>query len=293
MKACFVCGMAILLSVNSRAGEKVVDLILVAGQSNAVGFDARAGDLPEDPRDRAVMFWWRGGDTPADEHDSSFNQEWVPLQTQPKGNPKPGRPGNFASAEGGFGPEMAFARTLLDHQPDRPLAIVKVAYSASGIRSWQPGASLYKALMQETNLAIEKAREQGVTLRPRALVWCQGESDSSRHANTENYRKALETMISALRKDLDAPELVALVGFNTAFGLKQAQKKRGPSENVLKTVAAQKAVADGSEYVEYVDDWGCQVVNVAHFGSAGTLELGKRYAEALLRVEAKLKGASR
>jgi len=294
MRVFFVCLMAVAFSATCRAEEKVVDLIIVAGQSNAVGFHTRASELPEDPRDQSVKFWWRGGDPPADAHDSSFDQEWVTLQAQPKGNPKPKQPGNFGYDEGGFGPEMGLARTLLDEQPDRPVAIVKVAYNATGVSAWLPERKrLYKTLLGETKHAIEKAKAQGITLRPRALVWCQGESDSNRLANTENYRKHLEKMLAALRKDLDTPQLIVLLGFNTKFGLKNAAKAKGPSENVLKTVAAQKAIAASSDYVEYVDDWGCQVVNVAHFGSKGTLELGKRYAEALLKTEEKLKSTSK
>lgn len=47
------------------------DLVLVAGQSNAVGFDAYANELPADPADKDVLFWWRCGDPPPDEHDST------------------------------------------------------------------------------------------------------------------------------------------------------------------------------------------------------------------------------
>lgn len=168
MRAFQIVCMLAILSSNCRAGEKVVDLILVAGQSNAVGFHTRASELPRDPSDHKVMFWWKCGDPPADEFDSSSNQEWTTLKPQPKGKPKlPKRGmnyGNFACDEGGFGPEIGLARTLLERQPDRPLAIVKVA----------------------------------------------------------------------------------------------------------------------------VDDWGCEVVNVAHFGSTGTLELGKRYANSLITTEERM-----
>lgn len=285
MRLSFVFVLAIFLSANGRAAENVVDLIIVAGQSNAVGFDARASELPEDPRDKEVMFWWRGGDAPVDAHDSSFNQEWVTLQAQPKGDPRPNGPGNFASDEGGFGPEMGLARTLLDKQPDRPLAIVKVAYNSTRVNGWLPEQDkFYTALLEETTLAIEKAGAIGITLRPRALVWCQGESDANNNPDTDTYRDALETVISSLRSDLDAPELIALLGFNTRFG-RRWSKRTSPTEGVQKIRLAQIQIAEGSIHAEHVEDWGCEVVNAAHFGSAGTLELGRRYAVALLKAE--------
>ena len=284
IKVSFACLLAIVWSANLRADNEIVDLILVAGQSNAVGFHARASELPEDPRDAQVMFWWRGGDPPPDSGDSSFNQEWVPLQTQPKGNPT-GSFGNFGQDEGGFGPEIGFARTLLDEEPHRPLAIVKVAYNATGIASWQPGGAIYSTLISETNLAIQKAEAMGITLRPRAFLWCQGEGDAG--GNTATYRSRFETMISALRNELNARELIALLGFNTKFGNGWDTRTEPRWEN-QRIIDAQIQVAQNSDYAVRVEDWGCEVANSAHFSAAGTVELGERYAAALLQKEAEL-----
>jgi len=59
-------------------------LILVAGQSNAVGFDAKPTELPPNKLDKDVMFWWRCGDPLPDEHDS-IGATWSHLQPQPLG----------------------------------------------------------------------------------------------------------------------------------------------------------------------------------------------------------------
>ncbi len=40
------------------------DLILIAGQSNAVGYDAKPSELPADDADKQMMFWFRVGDPP-------------------------------------------------------------------------------------------------------------------------------------------------------------------------------------------------------------------------------------
>ncbi|MCC5843171.1 MAG: hypothetical protein JJU05_02850 [Verrucomicrobia bacterium] len=289
MRLYLVGALALFLSAVCRGEENVVDLIIVSGQSNAVGFDTQATQLPEDPRDEDVMLWWRGGDYPPNSNDSSFNQQWVPLQTQPKGNPRSGDPGNFSFAEGGFGPEMGLVRTLLDAQPDRPLAVIKVAYNSTEIQWWLPANSnIYPILAQELNLAIAAAAAEGITLRPRAFVWCQGERDANQGTSTTNYRNFLETLVGALRSDLDAPEMIALFGINSKFGLSNWATATQPSSAVSNIIAAQQQAADNSPLAEWVDDWGCEVVNQAHFGSAGTLELGRRYAAALLELEAAL-----
>lgn len=139
------------------------DLILVAGQSNAVGYDAYASDLPADPADRQVMFWWRVGDPPPDQHDVTSGY-WAPLQAQPQGSPlltktpeerkaMPRQYGNFAKAEGGFGPEIGLARTLRAKE-GKPLAIIKVAFSGTSVaQDWNPddpgaAGSCYRALVE-------------------------------------------------------------------------------------------------------------------------------------------------
>lgn len=273
-------------SVPADEKNDPVDLILIAGQSNAVGYDARPSELPADPADKAVLFWWRCGDPPPDEHDSTSGGKWTTLQPQPLGSPKlpkGGRQyGNFHQPEGGFGPEIGLARALRAKDGKR-LAIVKAAFSGTGMRTdWNPAdagpaGSGYRALVSETKSAIAAAKAQGITLRIRALVWVQGESDANA-GDSANYEKALGGMIAAARKDLEAPGMIALLGINTEFG-------GGKNAFVPKVVEAQKAIAAKDPRCAYVDTAGAAIANSAHFSSAGTLEVGRRFAEALWKVE--------
>ena len=262
------------------------DLILVAGQSNAVGYDAKPSELPADPRDKEVWFWWRCGDPPPDDHDSTGGSKWSHLQPQPLGNPQTPRQGrqygNFAQKDGGFGPEIGLARELLAKQP-RPLAIVKAAFSGTSLGGdWNhkdagPAGACYRALVSETRSAIAAAKERDVTLRLRALVWVQGESDANAGA-APKYEQALGDMIAALRKDLEAPQLIALVGVNTRFG-------SGKNLFMPQIVAAQQALAAKTLLCAYVDTATATIANGAHFDTAGTLDVGRRYAASLLAVE--------
>ncbi len=275
-----------LLTAGALAAE-TRDLILVAGQSNAVGFDAKPTLLPADPADREIMFWWRCGDPPPDERDSTSGGKWSHLQAQPLGDPRPPRAnrqyGNFAQPEGGFGPEIGFGRTLFAKEK-RPLAIVKAAFSGTAMAGdWnhaQPGKgdSCYRALVAETKAALAAASAQGITLRPRALVWVQGESDAT-PAAAPVYEKALGDMIAALRQDLGAPQLIALIGVNTQFG-------GGKNPLMPRVVEAQQALARRDPRCAYVDTAGATIANAAHFDTAGTLDVGHRFAEALLKLEA-------
>lgn len=273
------------IGIAGGAGSKgkLADLILVAGQSNSVGFDTFAKDLSADSSDKDVMFWWRCGAPPVDEFDSTCDQKWTHLQVQPKEGrvaSSERRHRNFKNKGGGFGPEIGLARTLQKLQPDRKLAIVKVAYNGTSVTQWQPdndpALTCYEALISEAKTAIEKAKEDGVTLRPRALVWVQGESDGNAR-RVKQYKDKLGTMIQNLRKDLDAPDMIALLGVNTKF-------KDCPPE-LQQVIDIQKDLGDESKSIAYVDSADCEIVNKYHFSSKGTLELGKLFAEKLVEVE--------
>ncbi len=275
-------------------GER--DLVLVAGQSNAVGFDAYASELPPDPADRRVMFWWRVGDPPPDKFDVTSGGKWTRLQPQPQGRPmkteteeekkkSPRQYGNFKKPEGGFGPEIGFARELRAKE-GRPLAIVKASFSGTALmQDWNPddpgvSGSCYRALVSETKSAIAAARARGIVLRLRALVWVQGESDATPKAAPE-YEKNLAHMLARLRADLGAPELIALIGVNTRFG-------NGKNPNMPVVIAQQRALAAQDPLCVYVDTEGVETLppNHTHFTAKGTLEVGRRYADALLSFKA-------
>jgi hypothetical protein len=270
-------------------GSEFRDLILVAGQSNAVGFDARAEELPADVRDERTLFWWRVGDPPPDEFDGTSARQWTYLQFQPRtpakagdtGQKLPRQYGNFsAGSKGGFGPEMGLVRTLADRE-DRQLAVIKTAFSGTSIAGdWNvdlAGAdSCYRALIEETKAAVDAAKSRDILLRPCAFVWVQGESDAN-PKDAPNYAANLTRMLVRLRTDLAAPDMVLLLGVNTRFG-----DGKNPSMPVI--VEAQKKVAATLHHVRYVDTTGAETLppSHTHFTAAGTLEIGRRYAEALL-----------
>jgi hypothetical protein len=295
-RSAFVWSMVVsLLSLGIADGDESRDLILVAGQSNAVGYDAYASELPAHDGDQQVLFWWRTGDPPPDQYDVTSGGQWKRLQPQPRGTPwdvskltgkdKPARQyGNFFKPEGGFGPEIGLARHL-QTQEKRPLAIVKAAFSGTALmQDWNPddpGASgaCYRALLDETRKAMATAKEERVELRLRAFVWVQGESDATQAAAPQ-YAKNLGRILERLRADLSAPQLLALIGVNTRYG-------NGKNPHMPIVIAQQKELAERDPLTVYVDTEGAETLppSHTHFTAAGTLEIGKRYAAALLALE--------
>ena len=265
--------------LHSNADE-TMDLILVAGQSNAVGYDAKPSELPADPADKNIMFWWRCGDPMPDEFDSTSNGQWTTLKAQHKGTPRvPAKDrdyGNFSSPDGGFGPEMQLGRTLYAKK-GKPMAILKVAFSGTSMSGdWDhmnsgDGGSSYRSLVTETKSAIAAAKAKNITLNLNAIIWVQGESDAN-EAAAANYEKALGAMVTALREEFQAPEMKALFGVNTQFG-------RGSNLFLPKIVEAQQAIAQKDARCAYVDTSKAEVINNEHFSAAGTIEMGNAQSE--------------
>jgi len=284
-------GLALLLQGLAYAETR--DLILVAGQSNAVGFDAYAEELSADPKDAATMFWWRVGDPPPDEFDGTSARQWTTLQFQPRtpamegdAAKKLGRQyGNFnKKSKGGFGPEIGMVRTLAMNE-SRPLAVIKTAFSGTSVAAdWNVGLpgkadACYRAMIDEAKAAIADAKAKDITLRPRAFVWVQGESDANAK-DTPAYVANLSAMLQRLRVDLNAPDMILLLGVNTRFG-------NGKNAFMPKVIDAQKEVAAALPRARYVDTLGAETLppSHTHFTAAGTIEVGRRFAEALLSLE--------
>lgn len=269
-----------------ESSRQPIDLLIVAGQSNAVGFDANPADLPQDDADGHILFWWRCGDPPPDEHDSSSERKWTALQPQPLGNPitpRSGRQyGNYAQPEGGFGPEMSLARTLYAAER-RPLAVLKVAFSGTSMKTdWDPHGTgvegaCYRALLTEFRAAQKSAATGGWDLKPRAFIWVQGESDAN-EMDAPKYADGLGGMISQLRKDVAVADLPALIAVNTRFS-------KGANPHVATIVKQQQLLARRHSLIHYVDTSSATIANYAHYDAAGTLLVGRLFAESLRSIE--------
>jgi hypothetical protein len=137
-------------------------------------------------------------------------------------------------------------------------------------------------MIDEAKAALAAAQAKGVTLRPRAFVWVQGESDANAK-DSPAYAANLSTMLKSLRTELAAPDLILLLGVNTRFG-------NGKNAFMPKVIEAQQEVAAALPRARYVDTAGAETLppSHTHFTAVGTLEIGRRFAEALLAAETAL-----
>ncbi|MDF1756504.1 MAG: sialate O-acetylesterase [Verrucomicrobiales bacterium] len=270
---------------------KTLDLFIVAGQSNAVGFDANPLELTTNPVDHRVRFWYRAGDPPPDKYDTTSGGKWTTLGPAPKGEPMPKEKGdarqygNYSNDSGGFGPEIGFCQSILSKRPESKIAILKVAFSGTGIQTdWNPDAesdpdSCYRALVHEMKLASAAADQDGILLNLKALLWIQGESDANAQ-DAKHYADRLEKLITHLRQDLNSPEMTVLLAVNTQFGL-------GNNTYISDIVNAQKKVASSDSRTVYVDTAKAPVINTAHYSTQGTIEVGNALAKAWIKLDSR------
>jgi hypothetical protein len=278
----------------------VVKVFIVAGQSNAVGYndqrEYRQGKstVPDAWRNQPGIRFWN-----AQKH------SWQPLRL--------GETEGFTAQA--FGPEIGFAHNLAKALPNDPIAIIKCAVGSSGIarskdyddyipslkgyndhgRHWHPpgdgqaAGELYRQLLEKVSQARSAFERDGVRYELAGVLWMQGEHEagiSPRMAG--DYALLLKGLIESLRTDLKTPDLPFAVGEVNgnawAYGdvVRQAQAevcRQVRNTALVKTVDLSRQGSGGA----------------AHFDADSMIELGTRFAAAikpLLEVKAPAKPAS-
>jgi len=157
-------------------------------------------------------------------------------------------------------PGYMFARTMLEKDKSLSLGLVVNAKGGTSIRSWAKGSKFYKEAIRRAKLAQKTGALKGV-------LWHQGESDSK----DAKYLDKLKGLIADLRKDLGQPDLPFVAGQVNKVPLINDQIKQLPK--VVKHTGF-----TSSEGLTCRDRW--------HFDSKSMRLLGKRYAEAMLGIQA-------
>ena len=230
-----------------------VNLVLMAGQSNMVGYKTDEMSLParwRKPIPKASV--WSDG-------------QWQPLQAG----------GNYQRK--GYGPELSFANEFLNNpeSPDdgNPLGIVKVARIGSYLsRDWEPDIEngLFDALVSQARAAMAAGP---VVLK--GLIWIQGEADSINEKDAKAYKKRFARFVEALCTALGVssmPVVAAVVD--------------PPADQCPYSEPVRQALTDPE--LPLYSSVECQglpkLEDNLHYSSRGLSILGRRLAVALLRL---------
>lgn len=227
--------------------QRVTDarkLIVLAGQSNASGGASDAALLPADRP--TVPFWW---DEPGF---SNSAMKWVHLSPQPL----------LAFPKGHFGPEYGIAAAMPD------AAIFKFTSGASSLaKDWKPGSVTGLAQRFEDELEVAM---KGTNATPYCFVLVQGESDAETKEMATTYADRLKALIGAIRSKMGSDVRIVL-------SVDELHPWVVANHEV---VAAQKALADADLKISFSSFSDLPKADSTHLVAAGTLEQGKRLAEA-------------
>lgn len=163
--------------VNSPGAAAITDLVLVTGQSNALGSDTSFDVHLDTPHQRAFAFTETGWQV------ADLNQVWD-LGWHPRNDPDTDPSNNF-----GF----HFARTVAARRPDRVVGFILVTAPGAAIDQWDYESELYIKIRNKVVTALNELPNKPAI---DGILWHQGESDWE---DNDYYTNKLNSLIQNFR----------------------------------------------------------------------------------------------
>ncbi len=178
----------------------------------------------------------------------------------------------------GVGPGLAFGKAMADYKEHVKIGLIPCAAGGSPISSWTIGGYHNQTKSHPYDDAIIRAKvamQDGVI---KGIIWHQGESDS-KPEKIQVYQAKLEELIARFRQDLgdeNLPFVVARLGDFYVARNPNAESINRILENIP-NVVENTACVDVSGLIHKGD--------VVHFDTKSSRELGRRYAEQMIKLE--------
>ncbi|MCB1277375.1 sialate O-acetylesterase [Prosthecobacter sp.] len=228
-------------------------LFLLVGQSNMAGRGV-VEEQDKTPHPRVLMLSKEG--------------QWVPASD----------PMHFDKPAAGVGLGKTFGQIIAEANPGVTIGLIPCAVGGSPISAWQPGVFYPPTKSHpwdDTVKRVEAALPAG-TLK--GILWHQGESDSNAK-DAPVYEAKLIDLVKRLRELVKSPDAPFIAG--------QMGKFEGVPWNPEKEIVdkAHQDLATKVPHAAFVSAEGLHHKgDKVHFDSASYRELGKRYAEAYLKM---------
>ena len=262
-------------------------LVIVAGQSNALGFSSYAVDPETHINYFAAPYTNRA--------DSNDLLDWLPwnLKKMSGGGPVPLDSPQIVAKKVIFGPEIGIARTLASDVGVSATFIKATYFSTSLAKNWRPSnkGGLYVSMVRRVFSLMQSDAQHGQLDVIGAFVWYQGESDAV--AGGFGYRQQLAGFLGHLRRDLpisahaefvlvkeSLAQLIAFQRHAHSCGRDNCQRIANGDALVR---SADDAMAATMRSVTTVDSLGVDRTKSSYFvhlSNVGELELGRLVAEA-------------
>ena len=269
---------------NGESGAKKVDVIIISGQSNAVGCTYseyiedtyKYGEYQKGYSNIQIAYDCWTKDWPASgitfySQNTSKNNDFVKV--------KLGQ-GNSINT---FGPEIGIAEAMHEKYGDK-LFLIKFACGGSNLKDDWLGSSspMYGRMIDYVKLQIENLKKKGYAPTIKAFCWMQGEGDSY-YGYYQSYRDNLRTFINDVRDDLRSLAGDKDIPFIDA-GISDASEW----EYYRQVNNAKKLVAEENDNNFYIDTIAAGLhtdkeplfkVDVCHYDSESEIQLGHLFAE--------------
>lgn len=244
-----LCGIVLLCGVSSMPAlaQEVpgdLSLVLLIGQSNMSG---RGMIEPQDKTPIPGVFMLNAA------------SQWVPAVD----------PLHWDKPEAGVGPGREFARALVKARPGPRVGLIPAAVGGTSLERWRPGGELYNQALAR----LRVARKSGKLV---AILWHQGEADSSRAELSASYAARWVAMMKQLRADAGAPNVPIVAGELGEFLQRQYVSVVDEQIDSLPRLLDHVAVAPAKGLTDRGDG--------LHFDAASQRELGCRYAAAFFTI---------
>jgi len=175
----------------------------------------------------------------------------------------------------GVGPGLSFGIAMAQNSPSVKIGLVPCAVGGTSINKWSPGVYDKATNTYPYDDAVKRIREAMKYGVVKGVIWHQGGADRN-HADT--YLEKLTTFINRIRTLVNNPQLPFVAG---ELGIFKLQSENININNVLKELpqsVTNTAVASS----EGLKDKG----DATHFDSSSADELGKRFAEKMIALQA-------
>lgn len=273
--------------------KKVVDLFILAGQSNAVGTTPNndgGGDNTYQSKSFPQIHFYGAGNPEINENNTNGSnyRTWTYV--------KPGL-GHTATF---FGPEMGMAEVFSSAYKkggDREAAIIKIAWGGTSmyhywvsptsveenlgstlfIQSEVNGrkcARLYYKLISTITDSIRHFSTLGYDVNLAGLAWMQGEADAQTEAMVNSYQRILTNFIGDVRKDLNEPNLPFFIGEIETHYSGLDDSIRAIEKRVCQEMKSVNFIPGSDLQMGYYDVW--------HFAPSGAYNLGLRFGGSML-----------
>ena len=236
---------------STKTAPENLQIYLLIGQSNMAG-RAPLESQDKDTLERVLLFtgippeYWEKAANPLNKY-STIRKE---LNVQ------------------ALGPGYTFAKVMALADPESEIGLVVNARGGTSINEWLPGTKYYQEAVSRSRIAMKSGTLKGI-------LWHQGESDIKEY---NLYPGKLESLVSALRKDLGVKDLPFVAG-------ELSEDKPGRMAFNRMLVALPGKIS----HFSVVSIKGLTTFDSTHFDSKSQRILGERFATEMINLQKRFK----